>query len=57
MPDRVGSQSLVATALAQVSLMDERAVSLSGTSKLDSHVFLVIIFTFFVSIFYVVLIL
>ena len=35
MPDRVGSQSLVATAPAQVSLMEEQAVSLFGTLKFE----------------------
>ena len=50
MPDRVGSQSLVATALAQVSLMEEQAVSLSETSEIEVTVFFVIIFTFFSSV-------
>ena len=46
MSDRVGSQSLVATAMAQVSVMEERGISLSETLKFESHVFLVIL-TFF----------
>ena len=50
MPDRVGSQSLVATAPAQMSLMEEQAVSLSETSKLEFNVFFgyyIYVFSFF----------